>query len=172
MKNKLIFIAVAFVLSACNQVTEGENTNSDEVTIASEKKLSGFDFTYPDLHGKQISLSDYRGKWVVVNFWATWCKPCRKEIPDFVKFKSMYKDKVEILGIDYEDTDLDIVQNFVLEYNVNYPILRADVYNPSEFENKNSRGLPTTVIFNPDGEEVNKRVGPVHFEDLVEMVGI
>lgn len=75
------------------------------------------------------------------------------------------------MGIDYEDTDLEIVQNFVNDLNINYPILRTDVYAPTDFENANTKGLPTTLVFNPDGEQIDKRVGPVHYEDLVEILG-
>ncbi|HHL32487.1 MAG TPA: TlpA family protein disulfide reductase, partial [Oceanospirillales bacterium] len=120
----------------------------------------------------EVKLSDYRGKWVVVNFWATWCPPCRKEIPDFVEFKKKYADSIEIIGIDNEDADVEIVRAFAEDYNVNYPIVRADVYNPTEFDSKNTRGLPTTVIFNPQGVEVSKRVGTVNFEFLQSVTGL
>lgn len=173
MKIKLILL-ITVLLAACSDKQEEKQDikQSEQSKTAVVSDADAFDFTYSDIHGKKVSLSDYKGKWVVVNFWATWCKPCRKEIPDFVKFKAEYGDDVEILGIDYEDTDLEVVQSFIAEYQVNYPILRADIYNPSGFENANTRGLPTTVIFNPEGKEANKRIGPVHFDDLREMTGL
>lgn len=187
MKNNLFVLLSALILSSCQQQAEETQTESKaevlkvtqvattvEKTETTEAKEENepFDFTYNDLDGKPVSLSDYRGKWVVVNFWATWCPPCRKEIPDFVKFKAQYGDKVEILGINNEDADVEIVRAFVEDYNVNYPILRTDVYNPLEFDRQNTMGLPTTVIFNPEGIQVSKRVGPMHFKDLQLAIGV
>ncbi len=174
MKSSLI-ILLLIAISACSQ-NDTSNSTKEEVTLATksseETTVEAFDFTYKDLDDNDVKLSDYRGKWVVVNFWATWCPPCRKEIPDFVKFKAEYGDVVEIIGVDNEDADVEIVRAFAEDYNVNYPIVRADVYNPTEFDKQNTMGLPTTVIFNPQGVQVSKRVGTMHFDDLVAVMGL
>lgn len=172
MKISLVLLLLT-LLSACNQNNESNTSAENKLEpkpVVEQATEEGFDFSYKDLDDKEVKLSDYRGKWVIANFWATWCPPCRKEIPDFVKFKAMYGDQVEILGIDNEDAEVETIRDFAFEYKINYPILRANVYNPSEFSKANTMGLPTTVIFNPQGIQVAKRVGPMHFKDLVDII--
>lgn len=179
---RLVLISIIVLLTACSQQQDPQDEQSNikalvgENTAVLESKSGqasdAFEFSYPDLEGKTVKLSDYRGKWVVVNFWATWCPPCRKEIPDFVKFKKEFGEKIEILGINNEDAGNSKIEDFVFEYEINYPILRADVYQPSDFSSENTRGLPTTIIFNPQGVEVSKRVGPMHYSDLVKAIDL
>lgn len=126
------------------------------------------DFELPALDGENYSLSQFRGQWVVVNYWATWCGPCRKEIPELSELHST-RDDVVVLGIAYEDTGPEVFEMFLEEYAPSYPILLPDVYAmPEGLEVP--RVLPTTFIVNPEGEKAKTFMGPVTLESLSKAI--
>jgi peroxiredoxin len=117
------------------------------------------DFTLLDLDGKTHRLSDYRGKWVVVNYWATWCPPCLEEIPELVDFHDRHKDlDAVVLGVNMEQVTLDKLRQFVEEYFISYPVLPGT---PSMATVGPVRGLPTTYLVAPDGRVVARQVGGI-----------
>ena len=128
---------------------------STTLTFASDKAAP--DFTLTDLSGKSISLSDLKGKVIFVNFWATWCGPCRHEIPDFIEFYKENKDNgAVILGVSV-DKSANKVRDFADEYKINYPIAMATDnivkdYRPGKF-------IPTTIIIDTEGMIQDKKVG-------------
>jgi peroxiredoxin len=128
---------------------------SATLTFASDKAAP--DFTLTDLSGKSISLSDLKGKVIFVNFWATWCGPCRHEIPDFIEFYKENKDNgAVILGVSV-DKSANKVRDFMDEYKINYPIAMATDnivkdYRPGKF-------IPTTIIIDTKGMIQDKKVG-------------
>jgi peroxiredoxin len=130
-------------------------TISGTLTFASDKVAP--DFTLTDLSGNSISLSDLKGKVIFVNFWATWCGPCRHEIPDFIEFYKENKDKgAVILGISV-DKSANKVRDFVDDIGINYPIAMATDnmvkdYKPGKF-------IPTTFVIDSDGMIQEKKVG-------------
>ena len=83
------------------------------------------DFTLPDIHGKTHSLSDYRGQWVIVNFWATWCGPCIEEIPELIEVSKL-TDPVTpvVIGIDFEEIDIESLLEFIKALKMDYLVLR------------------------------------------------
>lgn len=124
----------------------------------------GIDFTLQNLSGEAVNLSDYRGQWVVVNYWATWCKPCRKEIPDLAELHDSRGD-VTVLGIAYEDTDVASIEAFLLDYPATFPILTVDVFEPPA-DLEVPKVLPTTFVVNPAGSITDRFTGPVTLEAL------
>ncbi len=123
------------------------------------------DFTLQRLHGEEISLNELRGKWVVLNYWATWCAPCRKEIPELSALNDA-RDDIVVLGLAFEDTDIEIFDKFLEEFKPSYPILLVDVYVPPEPFGA-PRVLPTTIIIDKQGRPVKTFLGPVT-KELIE----
>ncbi len=108
------------------------------------------DFTLLNLDGEEVSLSDYQGNIVVINFWATWCPPCREEIPDFIQVYDEYRDQgVQFLGVSNEDRDT--LASFADEFGINYPVL-IDGSVDTIFPEWGIRAIPTTFIVGENGE--------------------
>lgn len=117
------------------------------------------DFTLERLGGGEVSLSDYRGEWVVVNYWATWCAPCRKEMPELSELHQERAD-VTVLGLAFEEVEDNDFEAFLQSSPVSYPILKVDVYAPPQPFGA-PKVLPTTIILDRQGRAVKTFLGPV-----------
>ncbi len=127
------------------------------------------DYSLPDLNGKIHSLADYKGKWIIVNYWATWCPPCQEEIPDLVDFHDRHKDDdAVVLGINFEDVGKEQLAAFVDSFMISYPILRSEPLAVTPLGLV--PGLPTTYIIAPDGSPVARQVGPVTSKQLEDYI--
>ena len=128
-------------------------------------------FSLTDTKGVIFTEKNTRGKYLVVNFWATWCTPCLKEIPAFVKFYEENSDHVEILGLDFEPVDLLIINDYVERFSINYPIVLYDENNDSEYSNFGEIvGMPTTQIYSPEGKLLHTFMGEITIDDLNEFI--
>ena len=114
--------------------------------------------------GKPYDLAAHRGRWVVVNFWATWCAPCLKEMPELSALDAM-RENIEVVGLAYEDIEVADMRAFLKKHPVVYPIAIIDVYNPpADFTTP--RGLPMTYLIAPDGKVAKQFLGPVTSKDI------
>lgn len=125
-------------------------------------------FSLENTEGKTVKLEDLKGKVIVLNFWATWCPPCRAEIPDFIKVYDKYKSKgVEILGVSLDHKGWEVVRPFVKSNKINYPVLLGDQRIAQAYGN--IRSIPTTFIIDRKGKVVDQHVGAMSEKDLVKL---
>jgi thiol-disulfide isomerase/thioredoxin len=121
------------------------------------------------LDGKPFDLAAQKGKWVIVNFWATWCAPCIKELPDISAYVDKHKDKVAAIGLAFEDSDKAEIEKFLRAHPLSYPVAQLDVMNPpKDFDVP--KGLPNTYLIAPDGHVAKTFLGPIQMKDLDAIV--
>lgn len=158
----LFFVAVIIFFIVNN--TSGEDTQGpyppDYQANAPKVESKAPDFTLLNMDGETLLLSDYSGKVVIIDFWATWCGPCRKGIPDLIKLKEDYSDKgVEVIGISLDgitrdgSTVNDIVP-FIKEFNINYPIVQGT--NKIVKDYGSIRSIPTSFVIDQKGNIVSR----------------
>ena len=117
------------------------------------------ELTMTTLEGKTITTQELSGKVVIFNFWATWCAPCRAEIPDLVKLQDQYKDHLVIIGVLSEDEPGPHVSRFASDYKINYPIVPENKELLAAFPN--IYALPTTFMVGPDSRMMQKHIGQI-----------
>jgi peroxiredoxin len=149
----LAALAVVVVLSSCSA-----ESSTKAAGKASKERKPAPEFTLTDANGSSVKLSDYRGKVVLLNFWATWCGPCTLEIPWFIDFEQEFKSRgFEVVGISMDDEGWAAIKPYVAEHKMNYRVLLGNdsvsqLYGGVE-------ALPTTFIIDRDGKIASVHIG-------------
>jgi peroxiredoxin len=160
--------ALALVWFGC---AADEPTASSSAAEAAEqgRGRAAPDFTLPDLQGKPIRLSDFRGKAVIIDFWATWCPPCVFQVPELNKLAAAHREKgdVVVIGVSVDVDGPAVVAPWVEEHAVWYTIVCGDEELAAEFE---VFGFPTMVIVGPEGEIDSLHVGLIEYDTLEDLV--
>jgi thiol-disulfide isomerase/thioredoxin len=115
-------------------------------------------FSLKDMQGKKQNLSDFKGRWVLVNFWATWCPPCLAELPDLISLHNAHKDIV-VIGIAMDYVSGKVVADFVKKQGINYPIVLGNSEIAAQIGD--AEVLPTSYLYNPAGVAVSYHAGSV-----------
>jgi thiol-disulfide isomerase/thioredoxin len=117
------------------------------------------DFTMKDMNGVEVKLASFKGKVILLNFWATWCGPCKVEIPDLVALQEKYRDDLVVLGVLVQDEMNQAIAPFASEYRINYPLLDGNNREDVETAYGPFWGIPSSVIIGPDGRIAQKHSG-------------
>ena len=177
-------LSSALILSACSSTSDKkEETNKQTATSSTSenKAIQAFDFTAMDKDGKTVKLSDFKGKKVYINMWASWCGPCMREIPELEKTYQKLKDNKDIVFLSMtspndkefknqtpQDKGKDVILNKAKELGVTYPVL-FDV-NDRFIINYAIRSFPTHIFINSDGTIGNRIAGAVTEESLTKEI--
>jgi len=142
-------VTICLTLTACSSAQSA-------APLVTEPSIIAPGFTLKTLDGKPLSLADYRGKWVLVNFWATWCVPCVQEMPFLQQTVTAHADRLVVLGVNMREDDVTI-RNFAEQHHITYPLL---VHPDDQISLGYAiRGLPVTAVVAPDGTLFRRIVG-------------
>ncbi|HEY5719636.1 MAG TPA: TlpA disulfide reductase family protein [Gammaproteobacteria bacterium] len=120
---------------------------------------------WPGIDGELHDLEQYRGRWVVVNYWASWCPPCLAEIPELIAFHDKHAaQRAVVVGVNVEGLSREQLLRLVQRFGITYPVVTTDPRRPGPYDRIS--GLPTTYLIRPDGELSLKRSGPLSAEQL------
>jgi thiol-disulfide isomerase/thioredoxin len=173
MKKTIAIVLLMIAIAAGGYLLQINLSAQDQVPVANAVADAKLDFTLPDLDGNPRSLSEWRGQVLLVNFWATWCAPCRREIPLLKKTQSMQgENHLQIIGVavDFRDD----VEAYASEAQFNYPVLigQDDAIAAAEASGIEFVGMPFTLIVAPDGSMIKAHAGEIVEDDIERIVGV
>jgi thiol-disulfide isomerase/thioredoxin len=126
------------------------------------------DYELRDMDGKSHRVSDNRGKWLIINFWATWCPPCIQEMPELERFYKQHSSSAQVRGVTFEDTDKATIRQFIKQLGITYPVLGHGQDPLTGFGTVSV--LPTTFIIDKQGLFLHRFEGPITAQDIAEII--
>jgi thiol-disulfide isomerase/thioredoxin len=167
----LILGVFVFVVAGCenSDIDKTRNAHSEPVDTILHKQPEQHlgqapDFEKISLKKEVLKLSDYKGKIVVLNFWATWCGPCRREIPLLIKLQDEYSDRLVVIGVALDEEGFEVVGPYAEEMQINYPVVWDDYSYGKELGGIYM--VPTTFIINQKGAITARKIGELSGEDI------
>jgi thiol-disulfide isomerase/thioredoxin len=168
----LVALIIGGLLLCADLVAEDRVRVAPSILLGSMHDVRGVaapDFELRDLADKKVKLADFRGKVILLNFWATWCLPCRQEVPLLVELQNKYgPDGLQIVGVDMDVDADDRLLNFVREQKINYPVLMADT--PTEEAYGAMTLVPQTFFIDRSGKVASRVLGTVEGADIEAVI--
>jgi thiol-disulfide isomerase/thioredoxin len=170
---RLLLLAAGFLWVACRPqftaIADPPVPTAESTQPTEESPWLAAEFSLTSITGEDVSLVDWRGKWVLVNFWATWCGPCVREMPYLQELAQAHEDQLVVLGINMRETN-DEVAAFAAEHGLTFPLLMdPDDETLLAYQVLN---VPLTVVINPDGEIARRFFGPLDPVEFDEWLAV
>lgn len=166
MRRTTTGVAIAVALLFISSALHPPKSEAAEAVCAANGKMANLNFTLKDINGKDVALSAYKGKVVLLDFWATWCPPCKKEIPEFIELYNNYRSRgFVVLGVSMDDSTSD-VKRFAKTLKINYPVLIGAGRDDVEKAFGPLPGLPTSFTIARDGKICGQHTGFVPKEQF------
>ena len=170
MYKLFISLILIFTLVGCNKNIHNENkpVNRQETPSLNSDNNKAPDFRLTSTNGKDIKLSDYKGKVVILDFWATWCSPCRKGIPDLIELQREFGKDLIVIGISLDTDSKGNVIPYMQSIGINYPVVYGTYEVTQQYGGMG--GIPTSFVINKKGEIVDKHVGLVPKSEYTDLI--
>jgi len=169
---QLLISLLVFILLGCgNPEKESEPDRTSAVTTEKQSLPNlgeAPDFEKRTLDGRTVRLSEYRGKVVILNFWATWCAPCRREIPELIKLQDEFEGVLEVIGVSLDEEGFEVVRPYAEQREINYPVILDDYSYGDKLGGIYM--VPTTFIIDREGMITARRVGEISREDIYPLL--